>query len=358
MRRIIFCLSGLSLLFAGPVFAGLKPERSHAYTIESFGEPAFEEFDAGAYLLAQQNLFQWLVSEKTPGAEESRLVVEPSKEDLKILETGVCESCGVQDSSRKVLVGVALAARKSVSFRRLTPEILRANGALPFSGGVVRGADDGGLVWTTVVESKGATAVRIHITGLNLPPAAELYVYNTMGEAFGPYTDRGPAATGELWSNTLSGSEAYIQLRVFGPLSIDLSKNLQFEIKNVAHIGPNFLLPALQDPDQSRAFCNFNEPCVEDASCHNGVSAVSTARDAVAHIQFVSGAFIFICSGGLVADTVGSSQIPYFLTANHCISKKNEANSMEAFFQFETSGCGGACFDRLAWFPEPWAPLF
>jgi hypothetical protein len=57
----------------------------------------------------------------------------------------------------------------------------------------------------------------------------------------------------------------------------------------------------------------------------------------------VSGAYIYICSGGLLTDTA-SSGTPYFLTANHCVSKKGEASSLDAFFQFVTP-CGGACFD-------------
>ncbi len=348
MRRTVFCLLSFCLLFVGPALAGPKPERSRAFAVESFGEPALKSFDAHAYLQAQQELFKWLVSEKAPGAEESRLVVEPSPEDLKTLETGICESCGPDDAGRKTLVGVALAAQRSVNFQRLSTLMLRRTGSQAVSGGVARAAADGGMIWTTVLESKGATAVRVHLTGLDLPPNAELYVYNSLGEAFGPYTDQGPSATGELWSNTLSGSEAFLQLRTYG----SVTRNLRFEIKNLAHIGPKFLLPSLQNPDPGRAFCNFNEPCVEDANCHNGVSAVSDARDAVAHIQFVSGAFIYICSGGLVADTDGSTQIPYFLTANHCISKNNEANSMEAFFQFETSGCGGACYNPVGAVPR------
>jgi V8-like Glu-specific endopeptidase len=50
-------------------------------------------------------------------------------------------------------------------------------------------------------------------------------------------------------------------------------------------------------------------------------------------MQWISGAFIYFCSGGLLADNVGGSQIPYFLTANHCISRGKDARNLETFFK-------------------------
>jgi hypothetical protein len=80
-------------------------------------------------------------------------------------------------------------------------------------------------------------------------------------------------------------------------------------------------------------------------------AAIAQAEDAVALMLFQSGAYLYICSGGLLADTDPGSQIPYFLTANHCISKGREADSLQTFFQF-TTNCGGSCPDpRLAGVP-------
>jgi hypothetical protein len=103
-------------------------------------------------------------------------------------------------------------------------------------------------------------------------------------------------------------------------------------------MGPDFLLGRLSRPIdtiQTKAFCSFNEDCVVNASC-SAPSSINAVRDAVAHILFRSGAFYYICSGGLLADTTQSGT-PYFLTANHCLSKGNEANSLETYFQYSTS---------------------
>ena len=59
-------------------------------------------------------------------------------------------------------------------------------------------------------------------------------------------------------------------------------------------------------------------------------------------MRWISGAFIYICSGGLIADTDNGSEIPYFLTANHCLSNSNAASNLEAFFDYRMS-CGGSC---------------
>jgi V8-like Glu-specific endopeptidase len=90
--------------------------------------------------------------------------------------------------------------------------------------------------------------------------------------------------------------------------------------------------------------CSYNANCTVDAACGTEDAAVNVASDAVAHMLFVSGAYLYICSGGLVADSDTSTNIPYFLTANHCISKGSEAASLETFFFYRASSCQ-ACPD-------------
>src|SRR6185436_16131421 len=67
------------------------------------------------------------------------------------------------------------------------------------------------------------------------------------------------------------------------------------------------------------------------------------AKDAVAGMLFQSGASFYICTGGLVADTVTTSVIPYFLTAHHCISSSGEASSLETYFDYQTTCSSPNC---------------
>src|SRR5690606_25380185 len=66
---------------------------------------------------------------------------------------------------------------------------------------------------------------------------------------------------------------------------------------------------------------------------------LSDLRRAIAHMLFKSGSGYYICSGGLVNNS-NNDGTPLFLTANHCISKPKEAQSLEAFFDFRASSCG------------------
>ena len=50
---------------------------------------------------------------------------------------------------------------------------------------------------------------------------------------------------------------------------------------------------------------------------------------------------IYFCSGGLLADQ-GQTGTPYFLTANHCLSRDREAGTVETYFFF-VGGCD-ECF--------------
>jgi hypothetical protein len=51
-----------------------------------------------------------------------------------------------------------------------------------------------------------------------------------------------------------------------------------------------------------------------------------------------------MCSGGLLADDDTSSEVPYFLTANHCLSRQKLADSAEFFFDY-IKLCGTDCGD-------------
>ena len=50
----------------------------------------------------------------------------------------------------------------------------------------------------------------------------------------------------------------------------------------------------------------------------------------------------FLCTGTLLNDTVDSTSIPYFLTANHCISTQSVASTLVTYWDFEKSSCNGA----------------
>ncbi|MCP5049230.1 MAG: hypothetical protein GY940_18820 [bacterium] len=346
---ILFLTIVLSVSFVSVVAQpAAKGELSKAPLVRQAAlERSPGHFDPVRYQKDQQERFDRLMAEAAPLSPDSIVLVEFSSRDMQALEDDDCTTCGegLQAKTKKVKIGVV----KSVGFN---VNIDVSPGADGFQT-----MPDGGYVLTRVIQSPGATALRVHFDNINLPTGAELYIYNANGEAFGPYTGMGPADDGDFWSNTVSGSLAYIQLRHYGAPSQSDLEAAGFSIADVGILGEKFLVPFFQERVEpgnlstTESFCSYNEPCIEDASCHNN-SAVNAAKDAVAHMQWVSGAFIYYCSGGLVADTDSSSQIPYFITANHCLSKNKDAKKLECFWQYATSNCGGSCYDPVGAVPR------
>ena len=95
------------------------------------------------------------------------------------------------------------------------------------------------------------------------------------------------------------------------------------------------------------------DSCLVDASCvgSGSLDVIADLRKAVALLDFIDQDQEFICSGGLLKDSLPGSFIPYLLTANHCIATQAAASTLEAFWDFRTSSCGGAAPD-LATLPR------
>jgi lysyl endopeptidase len=93
--------------------------------------------------------------------------------------------------------------------------------------------------------------------------------------------------------------------------------------------------------------CNVDTICRVNELGPNFVNV----KNAVAHMRFVRGSSTFICTGTLVADSVPVTQIAYFHGANHCFSTNTNvapvpsqmqtvANTLNTFWNYETTGCG------------------
>lgn len=235
--------------------------------------------------------------------------------------------------AQKMRVGVVTDLAIPVTFTRESITSQRA--MLHDTLGAVRGAEGGGFEWTAVIRSPQAAAVRVGFSDFDLPEGSELFVFTDGGMAFGPYTGRGPNGTGEFWTNSVAGEEIVLELHA-GPAGAP-----RFTISAFGHMTPDFAIAGAlaPRPEAAEPNCSFNALCVVGANCVGTNSAVTDAKKAVAHILFASGGFLYICSGGLVADSDTNTDIPYFITANHCISRASEASSMEAFFFYEAP-CG------------------
>jgi len=280
-----------------------------AIEVQGYRAPGVYDADAAEVQQAAQSA--WLVSEQANGALQQPLTVSVTAEDLAVMEDPGLAGA----AASKMLVGVVKPLDVFVDLA--VPEV----GATTSATKEVR-------IWTGAIRSEGASALRVHFTDFGLPRGAELYVYNEHGEAFGPYTDRGSRDDGDFWTHTITGTTMLIQVRT--PVG---AGDGFFTIAEVAHFGDNFAWARFRQRSETKALCTYNASCVE---------ANSGTDDSIALYTFVQRPYVYICSGGLIADEAHSGT-PYFLTANHCVSRDRVADTVETYFFFTTNngGCDG-----------------
>ncbi len=281
-----------------------------------------------AELVARQVEIHQRISVLVPAnVINERLIVGISQQDREDLAAPF-----VPDGTAPMRIGVVKQVEGSVGKPHLAD----------FNRGLVETRPDGTFVWAMEVSSPGAQAIRVHLTEFKLPSNTEMYLLGPNGQADGPYTAQGRNGDGDFWTRSITSDTGQIVLRYTGTTPAVDRPEMSFFISEIGHIRGR--PPQVQERNHDDWPCSDNAPCVVDAQCIN-VSAVNTAKGAVAKLEWIQGPFINTCSGGLLADTDGGSQIPYLLTANHCFSSSK--SNLETFFSYTTTSCNGECPDSL-----------
>ncbi len=193
---------------------------------------------------------------------------------------------------------------------------------------------DGGLATALAVVSKGAVAVRVRLVIRAPPRGLEVRVYDAAGTPATvesvPAHQMTATAGGsvEVWTPTVPGETMTVELYLppgTAPGALEVSvptlSHLEADPKALSGVG--------------RARCSHT-----DVAC--ATDRISEAsRHAVAKYVFTSrGGATYVCSGQLINDADPATQIPYFLTARHCVGSGEEASSMEFYWFFERANCG------------------
>lgn len=183
----------------------------------------------------------------------------------------------------------------------------------------------GSIVWSGSVKVAGAYRLRVHLTNVNVPPGTTFWVYGRDGKATAFGTEL-IDNLGEMYTPSIEGEVAYLEMEL--PSN---SNGASFDVMDVLElVGP---AKALDTPS-----CLIDGTCVSSAT----LDVINLYRAAVAHLQYVKSGSGFVCSGALINDKDDSGFIPYMLTANHCFSTQASASSLESFFDYKTTSCGGA----------------
>ena len=183
---------------------------------------------------------------------------------------------------------------------------------------------DGSWLWSAVIQSPGAVGLRIEFLDLDLPGPGTLLVYNAAapGEVYGPIT-----GTDVQWSPTCFGDTVAVECHI--PAGVDPS-TAHFRIGRIAHVYVD-----LWSREWSRATagsCNLDLACYPDwAETARGVGGLGTIG--------LTG--VVWCTGSLIVDLDPCTQVPYLLTANHCIGTDQKANTVEVYWLYQKPVCSG-----------------
>jgi hypothetical protein len=169
--------------------------------------------------------------------------------------------------------------------------------------------------WRGSVHAAGAARVRLRLDNVSLPADARLWIYS--GDEVVSFTPELVHA-GSLWTPSVGGEVATLEIEASGGA---------------------FTLAALADNRDFREVAPAGSECMFDVACQPGFD-MNFAR-AIALISYVKGGGSYICSGGLLNTDTTGTKLPYFLTANHCLSTQAEAASVEALWDYRAAACNG-----------------
>src|SRR5262249_35305650 len=162
---------------------------------------------------------------------------------------------------------------------------------------------NGWRAWSLEVTSEGALGLRLGLESVNLPQGARLLVYDPSNPnaAATPITSATISGQKQIWTETVFNQTAVLECQV--PPQVDPS-TISFSVTALSHM---YRSPVYQPKSTG---------CEPAVACF---PAWMDDAEGVAEILFVDNGAGFICTGCLLNDTVPSTTINYFLTANHCV---------------------------------------
>lgn len=199
-------------------------------------------------------------------------------------------------------------------------------------------------VWRMALHAPGALGIRLHFSRFQVEGGL-VRVYGPEEADPDSYQKQGPVGDGEFWTSVVFGDTAIVEYETHEAI-----RDLPFQIDRLSHI---FRLPTEarvtrmswpQSPAANSEASLTLTPYASELGCHQDVSCYpewSDSSGAVGRIFFEEGDSGYVCSGALLNTRSGSGK-PYFLTANHCISDNTVAQTVAAYFGYQTSACNAA----------------
>lgn len=281
-------------------------------------------------------------------SQRAKLTIDPQRQTLaplSIHEQQQIEQAN-QDSSDRLQPQTAQPARATqIGLGRE----LNQQAALTLTNHSLTWVDvPDGKVAHWLVESPKAQAVRLLIQAKQFPKNAELRFFSPYypHQHYGVYkADDLLANSQNFWSPTVQGQA--LGLEVFLPAAnTKESSNIELILPKISHVYADIFSSTNTAQNSLQKMTKASTRGTAD-SCHVDIMCADnqwhTVSKAVAKYIYVkANGSAYYCSGTLLADNDSSTQIPYFATANHCISDSTTAPTMDFYWLYQNNSCGNA----------------
>jgi PKD repeat protein len=176
-----------------------------------------------------------------------------------------------------------------------------------------------GTIWQYKIQSPQAYSLGIHFIKYFLPAEAKVFIYDeTLTKIAGAFTSNNNNSESQLAVAEFKGENAIIEY--FEPFNPAFSGELI--VGSVSQAYKDMLKAA-----QIRVGIN----CTEGTNWQD-------IKHAVCRMTYHDNQYAYYCTGFLV-NNVKIDGIPYFQTANHCISTNSMASNLVTYFNYENSTC-------------------
>lgn len=178
------------------------------------------------------------------------------------------------------------------------------------------------------ITAKKASSIAVYFDKLFLSPNAELFIYSADGTVItGPITEKENISSNKMWgSNVFNGTSVILELKT--PISEVGSNKLHIQ-KILYGIDPKIKLQYSNKDSTTGPGFQFSSSCNINVTC---ITGWEQERRAIAQVVHGNGGW---CSAFLIMNTCNTN-IPYVLTANHCVvdGNGNPINTSNSTFEF------------------------
>lgn len=197
----------------------------------------------------------------------------------------------------------------------------------------------GGSVARLEVDSPDALGLRAGLKLVSLPERVELRFAGSLAPeriVLVPAEEAKRLANAGLYWTPVTDGEVQL-IEIFAPTGVDVGA-IRLQLPHVSH-----LLTNSQEQFSLAKGIGDSGSCNVDTVCRVGTLGQNfvNAKNSVARMAFNVGVDSYTCTGTLLNDTDNNTQIPYFYSADHCINSQAVANTLNTFWGFEATTCGG-----------------